>query len=32
VEGRMLEELSPDQRDELRANLKTCVRNLGGGF
>ena len=32
VEGRMLEELSPDQRDELRANLKTCVRNLGAGF
>jgi DNA-binding MarR family transcriptional regulator len=32
VEGRMLEELSPDQREALRAGLKTCVRNLGGGF
>lgn len=32
VEGKMLEELSADQRDALRASLKTCVRNLGAGF
>jgi hypothetical protein len=28
----MLEELSPDERSELHAGLKTCVRNLGAGF
>jgi DNA-binding MarR family transcriptional regulator len=32
VEGRMLEDLSPDQRETLRFGLKACVRNLGGGF
>src|SRR5207248_10469810 len=32
VESRMLDELSPDQRESLRASLKTCVRNLGAGF
>jgi DNA-binding MarR family transcriptional regulator len=32
VEARMLEELSSDERMELHAGLKTCVRNLGAGF
>jgi DNA-binding MarR family transcriptional regulator len=32
VEARMLEELSSNERSELHAGLKTCVRNLGAGF
>jgi DNA-binding MarR family transcriptional regulator len=32
VEAKMLEDLSPEQRTELHAGLKSCVRNLGAGF
>ncbi|HEY1597898.1 MAG TPA: MarR family transcriptional regulator [Thermoleophilaceae bacterium] len=32
VEGKMLEELSPAERDILQTSLKSCVRSLGAGF
>jgi DNA-binding MarR family transcriptional regulator len=32
VEGRMLEGLTPDERDVLSRALKSCVRTLGAGF
>jgi DNA-binding MarR family transcriptional regulator len=32
VEGKMLEELSPEERETLHAGLKSCVRSLGAGF
>jgi len=32
VEARMLDELSPGEREVLHSGLKSCVRNLGAGF
>ncbi|HEY2600632.1 MAG TPA: MarR family transcriptional regulator [Thermoleophilaceae bacterium] len=32
VEAKMLEELSPEERDALHTSLKSCVRMLGAGF